>query len=256
MAPRTSQRDERLKVVHSGGQGTPLRREDLWQSLPVFPVKNAHLVKNRVITALRKDPAHATIDMLRTKLLQVLQANDWKHVAITSPTEGCGKTFIAANLAISMARGESRRVILMDMDMRNPELASVFGVTNPPNLKDYLAGYALPEEYFLRIGHNLALGLNDQAEASAAEFFLEKDTAAILDEMDQVLSPDVVLYDMPAVLPHDDVVAFLPRVDGVVLVIGGGHSSASEIRDVQRLLGDETPLLGVVLNNAETPISL
>jgi len=251
MAPRTSQRDDRLELVQTDGRQPAAPASDVWNALPVFPVKNAHLVKNRVITALRRDPAHASIDMLRTRLLQVLQANGWKHVAVTSPTEGCGKTFVAANLAISMARGESRRVILMDMDMRNPELASVFGVTNPPKLKDYLAGYSLPEEYFLRIGRSLALGLNDQPESSAAEFFLEKETASILTEMEEVLAPDVVIYDLPPVLPHDDVVAFLPRVDGVLLVAGGGQSTAAEISEVQRLLGDDTPLLGVVLNKAD-----
>jgi len=251
MAKRDATAEKNLAVV---GAGEPPELQDpsnLWDSLQSVSISNAHLARNLIITARRRDPAHEAIDMLRTRMLQALNERGWTRIAITSPTDGCGKTFVASNLAISMARGESRRIMLMDMDLRNPSLSTVFGVSNPPNLRNYLAGYSLPEEYFLRVGQNLALGLNDVAEKNAAEVLLEKMTTEVLDEMQDLFQPDVVLYDLPSALPHDDVVAFLPQVDGVLLVVGGGISTAQDIRDVEQMLGSQTPLLAVVLNKAE-----
>jgi protein-tyrosine kinase len=224
--------------------------DDLWRALPAVDLSHTHLARHRVIAARRKDPAHVAIDMLRTRLLQALNERGWHRVAITSPTAGCGKTFVASNLAISMARGESRRVVLMDMDLRNPGLAQVFGVGNAPKIREYLSGYLLAEEYFQRVGHNLALGLNAAIEPSAAEFILESMTSEVLSEMQEVMAPDVILYDLPPTLTHDDVVAFLPQVDGVLLVLGGGITTTEEVRTVERLLGD-TPLIGAILNKAE-----
>lgn len=240
--------NEVLKAAH---QIASYDAADLWSQLETVRISNAHLAKNRVVSALRKDPAHMAIDMLRTRLLQVLKERGWKRIAITSPTDGCGKTFVASNLAISMARGESRRVVLMDMDLRKPELASVFGINAAPSMREYLSGLILPEEYFVRVGQNLTLGLNSVPEPSSAELLLESMTSDILEEMQELFSPDVVLYDLPPALSHDDVVAFLPQVDGVLLVAGGGITKAAEMRQVERMLGDDTPLIGVVLNKAE-----
>jgi len=235
----------------AGRQMAPYATEDLWPSLPIIRVSNAHLAKNRVISAMRKDPAHVAIDMLRTQMLKILKERGWKRVAITSPTEGCGKTFVASNLAISMARGESRRVVLMDMDLRKPSLASIFGVGNPPNMREYLSGLCLPEEFYLRVGQNLALGLNATPEPSSAELILESTTRDVLSEMQELFQPDVVLFDLPPALTHDDVAAILPHVDGVLLVVGGGITKAEEVLAVERMLGDETPLIAAILNKSE-----
>ncbi len=238
-------------LIETEHQLTHYEPQDMWHGLPTIRISNAHLARNRVVSARRKDPAYVAIDMLRTRLLQVLKDKGWKRVGITSPTAGCGKTFVASNLAISLARGESRRVVLMDMDLRTPGLAQIFGVTDPPVARDYLSGVMLPEEYFLRVGQNLALGLNGAPEPSAAELILENMTGEILDEMQELLQPDIILYDLPPALSHDDVIAFLPQVDGVLLVVGGGVTKAEEVRAVEQLLDDKTPLIGAILNKAE-----
>ena len=71
--------------------------------------------------------------------------------------------------------------------------------------------------------------------------------------MQAALQPDVVLYDLPPALACDDVIAFLPQLDGVLLVVGGGLTQAEDVRKCERLLAGQTPLLGVILNKAEDP---
>lgn len=250
-AEKSKMAADNLTVIGADNGLEMAPRDDIWNKLKTTPMDTAHLARNRVISALRSNPAHGTIDLLRTRLLQVLRENNWTQVAITSATSGCGNTFVASNLAVSLARSESRRVVLMDMNLRKPNLAEIFGVKDPQSMRAFLSGILLPEEYFVKAGPNLALGLNSTAESNAAELALEDMTADVLAEMKRLIRPDVVIYDLPPVLAHDDMIAFLPQVDGVLIVVGGGENTADEIRAVEQALGDHVPLLGFVLNKAQ-----
>ncbi|KNG93887.1 hypothetical protein ATO11_09970 [Pseudaestuariivita atlantica] len=232
----------------------------MWHKLPTMSLSAVHLERNRIISATRRDPAHTAFDVLRTRLLQALSENGWTRVAITSPTKDCGKTFIAANLAMSLSRQEACRTLLMDMDLRAPSLAKVLGASDPGSMGDFLRGHTQAEDYFVRlgdaglsIGRNIAVGLNGIPEGYASELLQLPETGAVLKRMHDTLRPDVVLYDLPPALFHDDVMAFRPHIDGVLLVIGGGITKASEVKEVERRLGDSTPLLGVIMNKAEGP---
>ncbi|WP_419410056.1 exopolysaccharide biosynthesis protein [Primorskyibacter sp. 2E107] len=229
-----------------------------WQSLREFDVSESHLAAQRVITATREDPAYTTFDVLRTRLLQALGEHGWKRVAITSPTKDCGKTFTAANLAISLSRQENCRTLLLDCDMRRPTLQKVLGRKNPGSMGDMLRGKLKPQEHLVRIGQNrinagrnIAFGFNEVVEPYASELLQDPRTAATLDRIEEELAPDVVLFDLPPALYYDDVIAFRPLFDGVLLVVGGGITTEKEIKEVERRLGEETPLLGMVLNKAE-----
>lgn len=116
---------------------------------------------------------------------------------------------------------------------------------------DFLTGRRPVERHFLRIAPNLAVGLNAAPVPDASELLQEPRTAATLAAMQEALRPDVVLYDLPPALLCDDLIAFLPQVDGVLLVAGGGITRAEDVRRCERLLADQTPLLGMILNKAE-----
>jgi Mrp family chromosome partitioning ATPase len=59
-----------------------------------------------------------------------------------------------------------------------------------------------------------------------------------------------VIYDMPPMLAFDDVSAFLPHLDGVLLVSDGTQTTARQLTECEQMLGGQVPLLGVVLNRA------
>ena len=231
----------------------PVTAVEAWERLGAVALDPTHLARNRVISAARREPAHVVFDVLRTRLLQALRARGWSRVAITSPTQGCGKTFVAANLAFSLSRQASCRTVLMDMDLRVPSLAGMLGVRDPGYMRDFLTGDRPVERHVLRVGPNLALGLNAAPVSDAAELMQEPEAGRALAAMQAALRPDVVLYDLPPALSCDDVIAFLPQLDGVLLVAGGGITQAEDVRKCERLLAGQTPLLGVILNMAEDP---
>lgn len=229
-----------------------------WDALDALAIDPDHLERQRLISARRRDPAHVAFDVLRTRLLAALRENGWSRVAITSPTKNCGKSFIAANLAISLSRQASCYTILSDMDLRRPSLARMFGAESTGRMGRFLTGEARAREVYLRIapnelniGENLALGLNRRAESYAAELLQGPEAGPVLKRLDEALLPDVHLFDLPPALYHDDVLAFRAHYDGVLLVVGGGVTRPGDVREVKRRLGEDTPLLGVVMNKAE-----
>lgn len=229
--------------------------EAAWERLDWYRLDPRRLTARRVITATRSDPAHVAFDLLRTRLMQALKARGWRHVAITSPTKGCGKTFVTANLALSLARRASCRTVVMDLDLRLPNLSTAFGIERPGSMQAFLTGERPLEQHLRRLAPNLAVGLNGASVFDSAELLQEPMTGRVLDTLQETLKPDVMLYDLPPTLACDDVLAFLPRVDGVLLVAGGGITSAEDVRRCERLFEGQAPLLGVILNKTEDPVS-
>lgn len=231
----------------------PAEVEAAWDALESVRLDRAHLGRSRVISFGRTDPAHSAFDMLRTRLMQALREKGWSRVGITSPTKGCGKTFVAANLAISLARQSRCRTLLMDLDLRVPNLAKTLGIRGRRSIRELLTGEAAAEDFLLRPVPNLAVGLNTRRMRNAAEFLQDPETIAVLDGLQARFAPDVVLYDLPPMLACDDVVGFLPQIDGLLLVIGGGITRADEVSKCERLIEQHGPLLGVIMNRAEDP---
>lgn len=229
-----------------------------WDRLSSFQIDEAHLEKNRIITATRRDPSHSAFDVLRTKILQAIRENGWSRVAVTSPTEGCGKTFMSVNLTLSLSRQSNCRSALIDFDMRRPSVAKIMGIKNPASVGDFLRGdtdaaevFRRPGQNLLKIGDGIAVAANGRREEFASELLQQPMTADVLDEFEEDYAPDLILFDLPPALVNDDVLAARQLFDAVLLIVGGGITKPDEVRKVEQRLGTETPLLGVVMNKSE-----
>ncbi|MCH5220422.1 MAG: polysaccharide biosynthesis tyrosine autokinase [Muribaculaceae bacterium] len=87
-------------------------------------------------------PAAEMFRLLRTNLQFVLGNPDEKVVMVTSTVSGEGKSFIAVNLAASLALLH-RKVVLVGMDIRKPQLANYLGLPNTPGLTQYLSNHSM-----------------------------------------------------------------------------------------------------------------
>lgn len=221
-----------------------------WESLPRVPFGTgaATALHAQMQIADNDKRIIRVIDDLRTQLLQTLQAELWTRIAITAPTYGCGATFSAVQLALSLSRIPDCRTILMDLNQRRPGVAPALGLRAPGDIRAFLGGRVGAEDHLQRLSDTLAVGLTDARAANASEVLHSKRTAARLDAMTDALRPDVVLYDLPPMLEHDDLEAFLPQVEGVLIVADAGQTLASQIAECERRLAGKTNLLGVILN--------
>lgn len=230
---------------------SPPNPDRVWESLNPVVLNEARLAGNGLFANPRQSPEVAHFDILRTRLLHAMQERGWNRIAITSPTHGCGKSFVAANLALSLARRPSSRTVLLDMELRQPALANLFGLPDIGPIREFLSGEQPLESHFRRVGRTLALGLNGTPVPSAAEVLHEPSTTDTLDAMLAQLYPDLVVIDAPPALVSDDVLALLPKVDAVLLIVDGTKTTAEEVRACERLFEGNCPLMGVVLNRAQ-----
>lgn len=205
-----------------------------------------------LVNLFRDSATAKSFDLLRTRLMQTLRSQGWRRVAICAPNEGCGTTFTAVNLALSLARVPGTRTVLMDLNRRAPGVANAMDIHGHGRMDAFLDGVLPAPEFLVRCSDGLALGLADAADPNAAETFHDPLTARALDNMILTMDPDVVIYDLPPVLAFDDTTAFLPQVDGVLLVADGTRTTADQIRACEEVLGEQTDLLGVILNRARS----
>jgi Mrp family chromosome partitioning ATPase len=219
-----------------------------WANLPMLTADPKLLARNRIVTAHRSDPAHFAFDMLRTALLQTMRQNKWSSVAITSPAPGCGKTMVGLNLTFSLAAQKECRTVLIDLDLRRPLVGKMLGLKNPPSAESFLNGDSRIEDVFTRYGDNVAIAANNRPVRFAAELLQSSAAAKTLKRVNQALSPDVTIFDMPPMLVNDDFLAFAPLVDCVLLVVAAEETTFREIDHCERILAEKTNVAGVVLN--------
>lgn len=207
-----------------------------------------HLQRQRVISFAKSDPAHVAFDVLRTRVLTVCRENGWKRVGVSSPTKGCGKSTICVNLAYSLARHSGLRVLLLDLDLRNPHMAQVLGDADPPSMGDFLRGAIPWDAYLRRVEDNLFIGLGSRPIKDSAELLQNAQSIQRIEDILQVIAPDIVLYDLPPVLVSDDVIGFLSHLDCLMMVVAANKTRPHELEEAERLITERVNFLGVLLN--------
>lgn len=226
----------------------PRPQDDNWQSLNVWTPDERILKENRVITLDHSDPARASFDMLRTKILQVMRQNGWRSIAITSPSAACGKSTVSSNLAFSFSHQVDCRTALLDLDLRRPSIGSTLGMKDMPSMESFLSGETGLNETFVRFGSNLAIAANNRAVTHASELLQGASAKSALATMQNRLGLDIVLYDLPPMLAFDDVLAFAPNVDCALIVTAAEMTTGAEADICEYELSQRTKVLGVVLN--------
>jgi protein-tyrosine kinase len=210
------------------------------------------LEAKRVVAHDSADPRTKSFDLLRTQTLQAMEANGWRLLAVTSPTAGCGKTFTAVNLALSIARQPDSSVLLMDLDFRKPQVAKRLGIDAKTGLRSLLDGQSVLSEAILNIslgGIRLQLLPAERPSSRSSDWVGSRAMSGILDQVRADDSLKVVIIDLPPVLAGDDTISILPQVDCILMVAAAGMTTATEIKECANYI-KRTPVVRVVLNKA------
>lgn len=227
-------------------------RSPLWSRVRTIKV-DTDLAMRRglpMVDRFRDTESAKAIDLLRTRMLHTLRAQGWRRVAIAAPTSGCGATWVTTNLAQGLARIPNSRTIVMDLNFRKPGVAQALALPVQGDMAGFLSGRLPGHRHLLRLTDGLAVGLNGASTAVGSEVLHNPTAAKVIDTMMEDSRADVALFDLPPVLEHDDLTAFLPQVDGVLLVADGTRTTAKDLAACEKILAGHTQLLGVVLNRA------
>jgi len=220
-----------------------------WQRLKQFEPRERTLRGNRVLSYFGGAEA-GPVDMLRTKMLHQIKKSGWRRIIVTSPTSKCGKTTMVANLAFSLSRQTELRTLVIDVDMRRPELLPLLGVKADLAFARYLLGEGPAERHMIAYGHNVAFGLNRVPVARSSELLQSDFARRQIEAIEQAYRPDIVLFDAPPVLASDDTLSFLDFTDAALIVAAAEMTSINEVDVTETEVAAATNVLGVVLNKA------
>jgi protein-tyrosine kinase len=207
-----------------------------------------YLQSQRILAFDGQDVRSRSFDMLRTEVLRSMDLEDWKIVAVTSPTPSCGKTLIAINLALSIARQPERQVFLADLDLRKPRIAELLGVECREGVLGILTGHISISDAVIRtrVGASNLEILPTSQTPNSSDLVSSNEMKTLLKDIAGERSR-IVILDLPPLLTGHDAISMLPEVDCVLVVVAVGTSKVSEIEECKKHL-QGTPLLRFVLN--------
>lgn len=198
---------------------------------------------------------------LRSHIYQARYETPLKTILIASGMPSEGKSFIAANLAMSLARNSIHNILLIDGDLRRPTLHTLLGAPNSPGLANYLEGNADMMEIMQR-DVSPEEGADAAAESIANLTFIPSgkcsDNSSELvanhriEELVSTVSPyfDWIVIDAPPVLAVTDAVE-LARAADAVLLVARGSSTPYEVAQRAQAAFSNSRILGFVLNDVK-----
>lgn len=185
---------------------------------------------------------------LRSRLYRLREKSPVRTLLVTSTLPGEGKTFVALNLALAIARQHERRALLIDADLRASRLHVRLGAPSAPGLSDYLGGRA-DEFSILQADPKVELFLVPAGRSvpNPSELLANGTFKRFLDGMGPIF--DWVIVDAPPVLAVADASILAEFCDGVIVVVRAGETAQDLVKTtLQEFRGNN--LLGVVLNGA------
>lgn len=238
----------------SGGPSDELRIE--YERTRIAPASPEVLQRNRIIAGHDDSPSFEAFRILRTQVLGRLEAIGGNAVAVCGASQGEGKTLVAVNLAVSLARQVNRSALLVDLDLRNPSVHRCFGLQPTVGISDHLLGEAPLEACLINPGiERLVLLPQISRVADSSELLATPRMAALAQELKERYPDRIVVFDCPPLLMTNDSLIIMDYADGCLLVIQEGRTRRPEVERAIELIGEER-FLGSILNNArEGPAS-
>lgn len=208
------------------------------------PVEDALLVSPH---RPREAPAEE-FRTLRTRLNHLQNLQPLHTLVVTSASPAEGKSFTAANLAVTQAQLADKSVLLADFDFRRPSVAKTLQLPHAPGLTDYLQGTADLADVLLRVGDsNLYVITAGSAVPNPLELLNLKECSALIAGLRNHF--DWVILDSPPLLFAADGNLLATMCDGTILVVRIGTTTFDSVsRALQSLC--ENNVLGIVVNGA------
>jgi protein-tyrosine kinase len=209
------------------------------------------LRRNRVLTAFERGAFADGYQLLRTQVLHRLRENHWNLLGVTSPRTQEGKTLTALNLAIALAMETTQTVMLIDADLKQPQVHVLLGLGACRGLADYVLEDVPLEDVLVHPGLGRLVVLpGGRSIQRSSEVLTSPRMSALIAEVKHRYPSRIIVVDLPSLLTCSDVLAFAPSLDALLLVAGEGVTTRRDMEESLALVRGATPVLGTVLNQS------
>jgi len=186
--------------------------------------------------------------ILRANILFPTSGKPPRMIMVTSAVPGEGKSFVASNLAISIAQNIDEHVLLMDCDLRLPSIHNRFHFESKTGLSDYLTGDVPLSSLLVKVGvDKLSILPGGKPPANPAELLSSEKMTQLLEEVKLRYEDRYIIIDSAPPQLTAESSALARQVDGIVLVINYGKTKRELISDLIEILGKEK-IIGIVFN--------
>ncbi len=203
-----------------------------------------------------RSPAAEAYHTLRTNLTFAALDKPIETLVVTSPAPDASKSIVLANLAVTLAQGE-RRTVMVDADLRRPALHEVFGMSSERGLTTmFVEEKARENPPLVETGvENLWLLPSGPLPPNPADLLGSRRMEQIIVALKS--RADIVLFDAPPVVAVTDAVVLGAKVDGVLLVVSAGRTRRDHTQRAKELLERvHVRIVGAVLNDAPRGVVL
>jgi capsular exopolysaccharide synthesis family protein len=189
--------------------------------------------------------------VLGLKLRHLREQRKLKRIVITSSIPEEGKSLIAANLALNQSRSKVLNTVLVDGDLRRPELAHRFGFhRNLPGLSEVLRGERQLSEVVYKLeGTGLWFLPAGVTPENPLEVMQSGRLQQLLEQLEAFF--DWIVIDTPPIRPLADTSLWMKLVDGVLLVAREGVCEKKQLERALEVI-DRSTMLGVVVNSCSS----
>lgn len=194
-----------------------------------------------------KAPATEAYRTLRTNIQYAAVDSPIRSLLITSPGPAEGKSLTAANLAVVMAQG-GKKTLLVDCDLRRPMQHRLFDVRNGSGLTSLLVHGGDPDSLTNKtIVPRLGLITSGLLPPNPAELLGSQAMKPLLQELKDRY--EIVIFDGPPLIAVTDSALLAPLVDGVLLVVQAGETRTDMAQEAKSILQNTGGrIIGCVLN--------
>jgi protein-tyrosine kinase len=210
-----------------------------------------------IVAVEKESPGSEQYKMLREQLKRLRVESGIRSFTITSPVKRDGKTTVAVNLAAALSLDYEESVLLIDGDLRAPNLHRYFNAPQSPGLTDYLGSdlqmnlKSLVQDTFLP---GLRILPSGKPSHRASELLAKERMKKVIEEARAQFPNHQIIIDSPPILSTPDPLVIARHVDGVLVVIRAGKTPRDYLTKALQLL-NSSRVLGVVLNGADLGIA-
>ena len=209
------------------------------------------LRSNNIVSLYHEEVMSDQLKILRTQVLNKMEALGGRSLLVTSANPREGKTTTAINLALSMSHKMEKTVLLVDADLKEPDIHHFFGLETDRGLADYLLLEAeLPDILINPAIERVVLLPGGKPLPNSAELLGAPRMEAMVKEMKARYPDRFIIFDSPSLLRCADALVFSRFIDAILFVVEVEKTSRKDIERALELLQGQV-IIGTVFNKAK-----